>query len=55
MGRLWQVSLEFPADDTAGGDREDALLDMAFYVPRDAQGYVGEEDEAPAKVVQRSL
>ena len=46
--------LEFPVDDTAGGEKEDALTEMGFYVPKDAPGLPGApgagEDEHAAKV-----
>lgn len=45
-----QVTLEFPVDDTAGGDNEDALTDMVFYVPREATGFVEDGEEQAAKV-----
>ncbi len=48
---LWeQVTLEFPVDDTAGGDNEDALTDMVFYVPREATGFVEDGEDQAAKV-----
>lgn len=45
-----QVVLEFPVDDTAGGDKEDALTEMGFYVPKEANGYGDEGEEHGAKV-----
>ena len=41
-----QVVLEFPVDDTAGGEKEDALTEMGFYVPKDAPGWDGGEHAA---------
>lgn len=37
-------------DDTAGGDKEDALTEMGFYVPKEANGYGDEGEEHGAKV-----
>lgn len=37
-------------DDTAGGDNEDALTDMVFYVPKEAAGFNDGEEEQAAKV-----
>ena len=42
--------LEFPVDDTAGGEKEDALTEMGFYVPKDAVGWGGGDQEHAAKV-----
>lgn len=39
-----EVMLEFPADDTAGGDHEDALFEMSFHVPKENDRF-GTEDE----------
>lgn len=50
-----EVILEFPVDDTATGDREDALVEMAFHVPKGNQEYVGGEDTAPSKVMYEQL
>lgn len=49
-----QVTLEFPVDDTAGGDNEDALTDMVFYVPKEATGFSENGEEQPAKVLAKS-
>ncbi|EIE21134.1 SSrecog-domain-containing protein [Coccomyxa subellipsoidea C-169] len=46
-----EVTLEFPVDDTAGGDNEDALTDMVFYVPREATGFVEDGEDQAAKVM----
>ncbi len=45
-----EVNLEFPIDDTATADRQDALVEMAFHVPRDNPEYAGDEDNPAAKV-----
>ncbi len=44
------VMLEFPADDTAGGDHEDALFEMSFHVPKDSDRFGGEETASAAEV-----
>lgn len=44
-----QVLLEFAIDDTAGGENEDALTEIGFYVPKEAAGFQDGE-EHPAKV-----
>ena len=44
-----QVLLEFAIDDTAGGDNEDALTEIGFFVPKEATGFQDAE-EHPAKV-----
>ncbi|BDA45000.1 FACT complex subunit SSRP1 [Coccomyxa sp. Obi] len=46
-----EVTLEFPVDDTAGGDNEDALTDMVFYVPKEATGFTENGEEQAAKVM----
>ena len=43
-----EVMLEFPVDDT-GGDREDALVEMSFYVPRDVEQFPGDEATPSSK------
>ncbi len=45
-----QVMLEFPMDDAASGEREDALVEMSFYVPKEADGFAGEGEDPSAKV-----
>ena len=45
-----QVVLELPVDDTAGGEKEDALTEMGFYVPKDAAGWGAGDQEHAAKV-----
>ena len=45
--------LEFPVDDTAGGDHEDALFEMSFHVPKDSERFGGEDTTSAAEV--RSL
>ncbi len=42
--------LEFPADDTAGGDQEDALFEMSFHVPKENDRFGGEETTSAAEV-----
>lgn len=42
--------LEFPADDTAGGDHEDALCEMSFHVPKESDRFGGEETTSAAEV-----
>lgn len=44
------VMLEFPADDTAGGDHEDALCEMSFHVPKESDRFGGEETTSAAEV-----
>lgn len=39
--------LEFLAD--GGGEREDALMEMSFWVPRESQTYAGDEETPPSK------
>jgi structure-specific recognition protein 1 len=41
-----EVMLEFPIDDTVAGGREDTLVEMSFYVPRDNDDFRGEAPEA---------
>jgi hypothetical protein len=43
------VLLEFPMDDAASGEREDALVEMGFYVPKEAEGFAGAGDDTSAK------
>ena len=43
--------LEFPIDDTSGGGKEDALVDMGFYVPKDATNFPSPEEETPSAQV----
>ncbi|KAK9811520.1 hypothetical protein WJX72_005220 [[Myrmecia] bisecta] len=45
-----EVMLEFPVDDHAGGERDDALVEMGFYVPKDTEQYPGNEETPAAKV-----
>ena len=45
--------LEFPADDTAGGDHEDALCEMSFHVPKESDRFGGEETVSAAEVRRR--
>lgn len=47
------VMLEFPADDTAGGDHEDALCEMSFHVPKESDRFGGEETVSAAEVRRR--
>lgn len=47
------VMLEFPADDTAGGDHEDALCEMSFHVPKESDRFGGEETTSAAEVTRR--
>lgn len=42
------VMLEFPADDTAGGDHEDALFEMSFHVPKESDRFGGGEEDTSA-------
>ena len=37
-------------DDAASGEREDALVEMSFYVPKEADGFAGEGEDPSAKV-----
>ena len=41
--------LEFPHDDT-GGDQEDALFEMSFFVPKENDRYAAAEGEATQEV-----
>lgn len=43
------VMLEFPHDDT-GGDQEDALFEMSFFVPKENDRYAVTEGEATQEV-----
>jgi len=43
------VLLEFPMDDAASGEREDALVEMGFYVPKEAEGFASAGDDTSAK------
>lgn len=57
---MGQVVLEFPVDDTAGGEKEDALTEMGFYVPKDTAGIEtgtdgGDEHAAKARTCARLL
>ncbi|CAK0784212.1 hypothetical protein CVIRNUC_007416 [Coccomyxa viridis] len=45
-----EVLLEFAIDDTAGGDNEDALTEIGFFVPKEATGFQDGEEQ-PAKVL----
>lgn len=45
-----EVMLEF-LPDTAAAEKEDALCEMTFYVPRENERYAG-EDEVPASKVR---
>ena len=45
QGSQTDVMLELPVDDTAGGEHEDALMEMGFFVPRSADGFEAEEDD----------
>lgn len=50
------VMLEFPADDTAGGDHEDALFEMSFHVPKESDRFGGgEEDTSAAEVLHDQI
>ena len=44
-----QVMLEFPMDDAATGERQDALVEMSFYVPKEAEGFAGEGEDTSVK------
>ena len=44
-----QVLLEFAIDDTVGGENEDALTEIGFYVPKEATGFQ-DGNEHSAKV-----
>ena len=45
-----EVLLEF-LPDTGAAEREDALCEMTFYVPRDNERYAGADEETPASKV----
>ena len=47
--------LELPVDDTAGGEHEDALMEMGFHVPRSAEGFTGEDDDDTSSATVRIL
>lgn len=49
------VMLEFPADDTAGGDQEDALFEMSFHVPKENDRFGGEETTSAAEVLHDQI
>ena len=43
--------LEFPADDAAGGDHEDALFEMSFHIPKENDRFgTGDESTSAAEV-----
>lgn len=44
-----EVMLEF-LPDTAAAEKEDALCEMTFYVPRDNERYAGDEEVPASKV-----
>lgn len=44
-----EVMLEF-LPDTAAAEKEDALCEMTFYVPRDNERYAGDEETPASKV-----
>jgi len=46
-----EVMLEFPADDAAGGDHEDALFEMSFHIPKENDRFgTGDESTSAAEV-----
>ncbi|QDZ20900.1 SSRP1 domain-containing structure-specific recognition protein [Chloropicon primus] len=45
-----EVAIEFQTDDTGTATKEDALVEMSFYVPPDSSTYFAEEDKTSAKV-----
>ena len=49
-----QVLLQFAIDDTAGGENEDALTEIGFYVPKEAASFQ-DGQEHPAKVGDSGL
>lgn len=49
------VMLEFPVDDTAGGDHEDALFEMSFHVPKDSERFGGEDTTSAAEVLHDQI
>ena len=49
-----QVLLQFAIDDTAGGENEDALTEIGFFVPKEAASFQ-DGQEHPAKVGIGSL
>ena len=46
------VVLEFLQDD-GGGEREDALMEMSFFVPRENEQYAGDDETPPSKASRR--
>lgn len=45
--------LEFPADDAAGGDHEDALFEMSFHIPKENDRFgTGDESTSAAEVTR---
>lgn len=44
-----EVMLDFPIDDTAD-NKEDALMELTFHIPRDNEMYAGDEETPAAKV-----
>ena len=45
-----EVAIEFQADDTGTATKEDALVEMSFYVPPDSSTYFATDDKTSAKV-----
>ena len=45
-----EVAIEFQADDTATATKEDALVEMTFYVPPESSTFVGDDEKSSAKV-----
>ena len=45
-----EVALEFQVDDTGAATREDALVEMSFYVPPNSSTFVGNDEQTAAKV-----
>ena len=45
-----EVLVQFPVDDTAVGDREDALVEVAFHVPKDCPDFPSAAPPAEAEV-----
>ena len=50
-----EVAVEFQTDDTGTATKEDALVEMTFYVPPDSSTYFAEEDKTSAKVFLDSV
>ena len=46
-----EIALDFSIDDTTGGEREDALVGMAFHVPKEATAYQPPDEHTASTMV----